>query len=263
MPYFIGHAEQMDPLDLSVIIITKNEAHNVVKCLSSVAFAQEIIVFDCGSTDGTQALCRQFTPLVFETDWPGDGPQKNRALSKATCQWVLCLDADEQISKQLADEIKSILPRDHADAYTLPFISSYLGKPIRFGDWRNEKHCRLFKREHGQFSPDKVHCHLQVRGKVGQLKHPVYHAPFVHLEGLLDKMNLYSTQSAQHRFERGKKADLLTAFTHSFWTFFRGYFLKLGFLDGKEGLLLAISNAQGTFYRYLKLFYLNRHASRA
>lgn len=243
---------------LSVIIVTKNEAHNIKACLESVKFADEIIVYDCGSTDGTPDLCRQYTNKVVVTDWPGDGPQKNRALSDATKDWVLCLDADERITPALAEHLKQTIANTSHRGFIIPFQSTYCGKPIRFGDWRGEKHLRLFKRGFGQFSDHVVHCHTQVEGSIGTLNHKIIHHPFHNFEALIHKMNDYSTQSAIRKFKQGKRASLWTALSHGIWTFVRGYIFKLGFLDGPEGFMLALSNAQGTYYRYVKIRLLSK-----
>lgn len=244
---------------LSVIIVTKNEAHNIIDCLASVSFAAEIIVFDSGSTDNTVALCQAYDPKVKVTvtpDWPGDGPQKNRAIDSASQDWILCLDADERVSPALAKEMQACFTQTEVNAFDIPYFSSYCGKILRFGDWRNESHIRLFRRESARFSEDIVHCRLQTTGRIKKLKAPIWHHPFRDLASLLYKMNDYSTQSALAQFKAGKRASMWTALSHGMWAFFRGYCLKLGFLDGREGFLLAVSNAQGTYYRYLKLFYL-------
>lgn len=241
---------------LSVIIVTKNEAHNIQACLASVQFADEIIIFDSGSTDDTVTIASAYTPHITVTDWPGDGPQKNRALQKATGDWILCLDADERVSEALKQEILATLDDSSFDAFEIPYQSSYCGKMIRFGDWRNEKHLRLFRRNKGKFTEDIVHCHAKINGSIGLLKKPIHHHPFHSLEHLLHKLNDYSTQSALHKFKSGKKASFTTALVHAAWSFLRGYIVKYGFLDGKEGFMLALSNAQGTYYRYLKLMYL-------
>jgi len=242
---------------LSVIVVTKNEAHNISDCLQSVAFADEIIVFDSNSTDNTPEICRTYTPLVTVTpDWPGDGPQKNRALLVATGEWILCLDADERVTPALAEEIQHRIANTSHDAFSIPYQSHYCNKAIRFGDWRGESHVRLFRKARAQFSPDVVHCHLQVQGTTGTLQHAIMHYPFHHMAALLQKMNDYSTQSAQTLFAKGRKASLWTAIGRSIWTFLRGYCMKCGFLDGREGFLLAVSNAQGCYYRYVKLLYL-------
>lgn len=243
---------------LSVIVITKNEAHNIEDCLKSVDFADEIVVFDSGSTDDTVDIAKQYTSLVTVTpDWPGDGPQKNRAILKTSGEWVLCLDADERVTPLLADEIKSVLKAPGCDAYDIPYQSTYCGKKIRFGDWRGESHVRLFRKEKAKFTENIVHCHLAVNGKTGKLKHKIIHHPFHHLGAMLYKLNDYSSQSAKTLLAKGKKGSLSKALSHALWSFFKGYFLKLGFLDGREGFILAISNAEGTYYRYLKLMYLH------
>lgn len=247
---------------LTVIIITKNEAHNIADCLRSVSFADEVIVYDSGSTDKTVEICQQFNAQVTVTpDWPGDGAQKNRALAKAKGEWVLCLDADERVTPPLAKEIQEAIKQTHYCAFDIPYQSTYCRKMIRFGDWRGESHQRLFQRNKARFSEDIVHCHLQVEGKVGKLKHQIIHHPFHHLDAVLYKMNDYSSQSAKAQFQRGRRASFWTAISHSFWSFIRGYFLKLGCLDGREGFMLAMSNAQGTYYRYLKLMYLCEQSS--
>ncbi len=244
--------------NISVIIVTKNEAHNIADCIQSVNFADEIIVYDSGSSDGTPDLCRKLNAKVTITpDWPGDGPQKNRALQHATSDWILCLDADERVTLALAKEIQQIIYQTSFAAFDIPYQSTYCGKKIRFGDWRGESHIRLFQRTKAKFTEDIVHCHLEVKGKVGKLKNKILHHPFHNLGALLHKLNDYSTQSAKRLFAKGRKASLGTALSRSLWTFIRGYFLKWGFLDGKEGFLLAVSNAQGTYYRYVKLMYLS------
>lgn len=245
---------------LTAIIVTKNEEENIEDCLRSLNFVNEIIIFDSGSTDRTVSLAKQFTSKVFETDWPGDGPQKNRALYEASGEWVICLDADERISSDLQHEILTTIqnPLNTFNGFYIPFQSFYCGKAIRFGDWRGEKHLRLFKRDSGKFTEDEVHCHCKVNGLLSKLNAPIYHYPFRRLDKMLSKLNDYSSKSAQAKFTNKKKASLFTALTHGIWTFLRGYFLKLGFLDGKEGFILAVSNAEGTYYRYLKLMYLNQ-----
>ncbi len=246
---------------LSVIVITKNEAHNIKACLESVSFADQIIVYDCGSQDDTVAICKSYTEHVVETDWPGDGPQKNRALNDATGDWVLCLDADERVTPDLAQEIQTKIGSHQANGFIIPFQSTYCGKAIKYGDWHGEKHLRLFKRAKGGFSDHVVHCHTTVEGNIEQMKHKIIHHPFQNLDAMLHKLNDYSTGSALRKFKQGKKASLWTAVSHGLWTFIRGYVLKRGCLDGKEGFMLAMSNAQGTYYRYLKLMLLTKQGS--
>jgi glycosyltransferase involved in cell wall biosynthesis len=209
-------------------------------------------------------ICRTFTDRVYETDWPGFGIQKNRALSHARCDWVLSLDADERVTPALAGEIRERLLHNQtsANGLTIPFQSSYLGRTMRHGDWRNERHLRLFRRSAGRFSDDPVHERLIVDGEIGTLENPILHYSFASLEEVLDKVNRYSTAGAERRFASGKRSSLLKALSHATWTFFRGYVLKAGFLDGREGFLLAVSNAEGSYYTYLKLLYMFEDANR-
>lgn len=243
---------------ISVIIITKNEASRIEACLRSVAWADEIIVLDSGSTDNTVELCKDYTDRIFITDWPGFGPQKNRALEKATGDWVLSIDADEQVSNTLHHEIYSLLQSNPSfTAYAIPRLSSYLGKTLRHGDWKNDYCVRLFRRNEAHFTNDSVHEKLQVtNGKTGKLKNPLHHETFISLEQVLEKINSYSTLSAKAKHIKGQRSTLLKAVGRGFWTFFRCYILKCGFLDGREGFMLAVSNAEGTYYRYLKIMYL-------
>lgn len=243
---------------LSVIIITKNEAHDIKACLESVKWADEILVLDSGSTDDTVAICREYTDKVFITDWPGYGPQKNRALSYATGDWVLSLDADEQLSSALQIEIKALVAKEGVGelAYSIPRLSTYCGKIIRYGDWRKDNCLRLFRRGHAKFQEVQVHESLEVEGRVGRLSGHLLHATFKDLEEMLHKLNQFSSLSAKMRQEQGRNASLWTAILHGLWTFIRGYFLRFGFLDGREGFVLAVSNAEGSYYRYLKLMYL-------
>ncbi len=246
---------------ISVILITKNEAHDLPECLASVSWADEIIICDSGSTDATLDIARQHTSHVFSTDWPGFGPQKNRALSKATGDWVLSIDADERVSAKLRDEIKAVINQKNAnDAYSIPRHSLYCGHKIRFGDWRGDRVTRLFRREKAQFTNALVHESLQVNGITGSLKSPLIHQAFKDFNEVLAKMDQYSTLGAQNHFASGKSASFYKAITHSLWTFIRGYFIRLGFLDGKAGFQLALSNAEGCYYRYLKLISLYKNS---
>jgi glycosyltransferase involved in cell wall biosynthesis len=244
---------------LSIIIITKNEAKNIVACLESVKFADEIIVLDSGSTDDTIALCKQYTSKVYEVDWPGFGIQKNRALDKAQGDWVLSIDADERVDQKLKEEILHIISENNLNfaGYTIPRITSYCHKFIRYGDWKNDCYLRLFRRPQGRFNNVSVHEKVIIDGKAGRLKTPLIHYSYSNLEEVLNKMNHYTTLSALERYQKGQKATLTQALLRSTWSFIRSYFLKLGFLDGKKGLMLAISIAQGCYYRYTKLMLLH------
>lgn len=242
---------------LSVIIITKNEATHIGRCLSSVSWADEIIVFDSGSTDATVTICESFGAHVYITDWPGFGPQKQRALDKATQTWVLSLDADEYIDDQLKAAIESAISADNADGYQIPRLSSYCGRNIHHAGWWPDYVLRLFKRNKGRFTEDVVHETIQVSGKILKLSVPLMHEAFVDPDEVLSKINHYSSLGADKLYSQGKTSNIVLAISKGIWTFFRCYFVQAAFLDGPEGLMLAISNAEGTYYKYLKLRQLN------
>ena len=239
--------------ELSVIIITKNEGLNIRACLESVAWADEIIVVDSGSQDNTVAICREFTPNVYSHDWPGFGAQKNRALDYASKNWVLSLDADERVSPELRAEIQFVIRERREDAYEIPRLSSFCGHYIYHSGWRPDYVTRLFKRAAGKFSDDLVHERVIVNGSTGKLRQSILHESFRNADELLDKINHYSTASALMLHRKGRTSTLKMAIAHALWAFVRTYILRAGFLDGREGFMLSVSTAEGTYYRYVKL----------
>lgn len=243
---------------LSVIVIVKNEAEHIGRCLQSVAWADEIVVLDSGSTDDTVAICRGFTDKVFQTDWPGFGPQKQRALDKAQGDWVLSIDADEVVTAELKAAIEAAIASGDRDGYQINRLSSYLGKDMRHGGWWPDYVLRLFRREKGRFSDSLVHEQIHVAGTVGRIETPILHESFVNLEEVLHKVDGYSTLNAEMLYRRGRRSSPAIAIGKALWNFFRTYVLKLSLLDGAEGLMLAISNAEGTYYKYAKLWLLQQ-----
>ena len=256
---------------LSVILITHNEADHVVGCLASVAFADEWIVVDSGSTDATCELARGLGATVVSTgDWPGFGAQKNRALALATGRWVLSIDADERVTPELAASIQRVVAADGPTAgYEASRLSSFCGQWMRHGDWHPDRVLRLFRREAGRFSDDRVHERLIVGGPIGRLSGTLLHDSMPTLDSALDKMNRYSSGRALDKVQagsrggRGGKGGLLAAVSHALWAFLRCYVLKRGLLDGRLGFVLAVYVAEGTYYRYLKMGLLANPPRRA
>lgn len=243
---------------LSVIIITRNEAANIRACLESVAWADEIIVVDSGSDDDTVDICREFTPHVYVHDWPGFGAQKNRALGYATADWVLALDADERVTPELQADIETAIHEGRADGFEIPRLSSFCGRFMRHSGWYPDYVARLFRRGSARFSDDLVHERVLVDGSTAQLDGMLLHYAYDDMEEVLHKVNQYSSAGAQMMQQRGRQATLTGAVLRGLWSFIRTYFLRAGFLDGREGFMLAVSNAEGTYYRYLKLMLLSR-----
>lgn len=245
-------------MKLSVIIIAKNEAKHIVQCLESVAFADEFIVVDSGSTDNTVALARDFGAQVVVTDdWPGFGPQKNRALDLATGDWVLSIDADERVTPELAGEIQSVLADPKAEAYEIARLSEFCGRFIHHSGWWPDYVLRLFKRGTARFTDAAVHERVVAEGPALRLKGHFEHYPYANLDALITKSNRYSSDAAAMMYARGKRATVFSALGHGFWTFIRIYLIRRGFLDGSHGLVLAVTAAAGSFFRYAKLSFMS------
>lgn len=247
-------------MSISIIIITKNAGATLRRCLESVAWADEVVVIDSGSSDNTLDICRELGAKVSVTDdWPGFGPQKNRALDAASGDWLLNIDADEWVTPELAGEIRAAAAGEGAaSAYALPRRSSFCGRYMKHSGWWPDYVVRLFRNGAARFSDDQAHERLIVNGATYKLKNPLMHEAISDLDQMVAKMNLYSTASARGLHARGRRASLGKALLHGGWAFFRTYVLRLGFLDGREGLMLAIANAEGSYYRYVKLMLLER-----
>ncbi len=243
---------------LSIIVITKNESQHIDRCLKSVSWADEIIIFDSGSTDNTVEIFKKYTTHVYETDWPGFGHQKQRALDKTTGDWVLSIDADEKVSEKLRTEIQLAMQQSDIYGFEIPRLSSYCGKQIKHGGWWPDYVLRLFQKKHGKFSNSLVHERVIVNAKITRMVNPLLHESYVSLEEVLSKTNSYSTLGAKMLFEKGEDSSFSKAILRAIWTFFRTYIIKTSFLDGEQGFMLAISNAEGTYYKYAKLHMLNQ-----
>ncbi len=253
----------MPDIALSVTLITRNESRHIADCLKSVAFADEWVVVDSGSTDNTREIAQSMGARVLTTDdWPGFGVQKARALAQARGRWVLSLDADERVSDELAANIRRVVAagEEGASGYELSRISRFCGQWMRHGDWNPDRVLRLFRRERGRFSDDLVHERLLVDGSVERLAGDLLHDTMPTLDDALDKLNRYSSGRALDKVAAGKGGGLASALGHGLWAFIRCYGFKRGFLDGRLGFVLAVYQAESTYYRYLKMDLLRRQA---
>ncbi len=243
---------------LSVILIVKNEANNIRECLQSVAWADEIIVVDSGSTDETCSFARELGAHVHvHADWPGFGPQKNRALDYASRDWVFSIDADERVTPELRTELEQAMRTGKADGYYCPRLSQFCGKFVHHSGWYPDYVLRLFKRGAGKFSESLVHENVLLAGKAGKLKNPLLHYSYLTAEDVERKVERYSTAAAQQMFQSGKRSSMGGAVLRGGWAFVRTYLLRLGVLDGSAGLNIARMNARTTFLKYQKLAVLN------
>jgi glycosyltransferase involved in cell wall biosynthesis len=246
-------------MKLSVVIITKNEADNIQACLDSVKFANEWIIVDSGSSDATVAIAQEAGATVIQTeDWPGFGPQKNRALEAARGEWILSLDADERIPEALRDEILAAIATGTHSSYALPRLSSFCGHFIHHAGWYPDYIVRLFRRDCASFSSDLVHESVKVQqGSTGRLQTAMLHYSYPDDETYLRKLQQYSSLGAQQAYAAGKRASLGTAILHACSSFLRSYIFRRGILDGKAGLMVALSSAESTYHKYFKLMLLS------
>ena len=250
------------PDTLTIVIVAKNEARNIRDCVASASFADEVLVLDSNSTDDTVALAEEAGARVVRTDWPGYGPQVARGFSLATGQWVLSLDADERISVELRDEVLEAIRAATRDGYRIPRLSEFCGKFIRHSGWRPDYTLRLGRRAVSGFTDHFLHAHMTVAGSVGDLKSSIIHYSYPDVHDVLEKLDRYSSGHARDMLARSKPASVPRAVLHGFFAFLRTYVLRLGFLDGAHGLMLAIYNAEYTYYKYIKLMFLQSPARR-
>lgn len=238
---------------LSVVLITKNEAANIRPCLESVAFADEIVVVDSGSSDETANIARAMGAKVYEHDWPGFGPQKNRALDYATSEWIFSIDADERVTPELRAELEQAMREAKADGYFCPRLSQFCGTYIHHGGWYPDYVLRLFRRGRGRFSDSLVHESVLLDGSSAKLKNPLLHYSYLTMDDVERKVEHYSTAAARQMFQKGKRTTLAGAAASAGWAFLRTYIFRLGVLDGAAGWQIAVMNMRTTWLKYRKL----------
>jgi len=244
---------------LSVTIITKNEAAHIEAALESVAWADERIVVDSGSTDDTVAIARRHADRVVVREWPGYSEQKNHAAGLARNDWILSLDADERVTPELAREIQDLLASDpRAPGYRTPRVTWYLGRWIRSTDWYPDYQLRLYDRRHGHWPPRRVHESVRIDSVPGRLRHELQHFAYRDLAHHLATMDRYTTLAAEQMLEEGRRASPLAIALHPPVAFLRNYVLRLGFRDGTTGLIVSALNAYYVFLKLAKLWTLRR-----
>lgn len=247
-------------MSLSVILITKNEAGNIRECLTSVSWADEIIVVDSGSTDGTPQIAQEMGAKVYSHDWPGFGPQKNRALSYASKDWVFSIDADERVTPEQRAELESAMQQGTADGYFCPRLSQFCGTFIHHSGWYPDYVLRLFKRGKGRFSDSLVHESIILEGRSAKLKIALLHYSYLTMADVERKVEHYSDAAARQMFQAGKRTNRIRAISSGTWAFIRTYVVRLGVLDGSAGFQIALMNMRTTYLKYCKLIAL--HESR-
>jgi len=243
-------------MNISVYIIAFNEADKIHDCISSVLWADEIILVDSNSTDGTTEIAQELGAKVFHIPFEGYGALRNHAITLCSGDWIFSVDSDERCTTEVRDEILELTKNSLLDIYLVPRKNFFMGKWIKHSGWYpNYRQPQLFKNGKMEYTMEPVHEGFVSKSnkKIGHLKNYIWQYPFKDTEELIYKANRYSSLGVLKLKERGKSGGIFKAFLHGSWSFFKHYILKLGFLDGGPGFVIAFGNFEGTFYRYVKL----------
>lgn len=249
---------------LSGFIICHNEAHQIRRALSSLSFCDEIIVVDSGSTDGTLDIVREFTDKIYHRDWTGFLDQKSFALNLCSNKWVLNIDSDEEVSKELKEEIlaKVLEDDEQISGYEINRVVFHLGKWFRKGGWYPEYRLRLFRKEAATWGGEDPHEKVLVAGKTEKLIGELLHYSFKDLRDHVQRLEKYAYTSATNSFIKGKRSSLFSSILRAKARFFKIYLLKKGFLEGKEGFVIAALESFYVFLKYLYLWDLGREKTK-
>ena len=251
-------------MTISVYIIAYNESEKIRDCINSVLWADEIIVADSHSTDGTSEIAKELGAKVIHIPFNGYGDLRNQAIAHCSCDWIFSLDSDERCTAKVRDEILIIVNNAIFDIYRVPRKNYFMGKWIKYSGWYpNFRQPQLFKKNKMSYSLDSVHEGFinNSNKEIGCIKNFIWQYPFKNMEEVLYKTNRYSSLGVKKLQDKGETGSILKAFLHGLWSFTKHYFFKLGFLDGGPGFVIAFSNFEGTFYRYIKLMEAQKHWS--
>ncbi len=243
-------------MNVSIVLIVKNEENRLKDCLESLSWATEIVIVDSGSTDATLTLAKEYTDKIYiNTDWPGFGKQRQLAQQYATCEWVLAIDADEVVTPELAQDVLAAVKRnDQTAVYAINRKNWAFGAFIRYSGWNPDRVCRLYPRKKTTYCDSLVHESLIVEGfKVKRLKGRLLHYTYDNLYDYNRKVSGYLKSWADQR-EGKRKSNVMIALLHGFFAFLRMYILRLGFLDGRHGFILAFLTGYTTSLKYFDLW---------
>jgi glycosyltransferase involved in cell wall biosynthesis len=247
---------------ISATIITYNEEHNVREALESLSWADEIVVVDSGSSDATLEICRDFTDKIFHRGWTGYVDQKNFAVDQASHDWIFSLDADERSSPELSSEIKELARRGFGSpGYRIPRVAFFMGRWIRHGDWYPDFQLRLFDRRCGTWEGGRVHESVRMKEKPDLLRGEIQHYTYRNLSDYLRRLETYSNLAAFDYRQKGKRASPFGLLGNPTAAFVRSYIGKRGFLDGIPGFAVAVMGAVSVFFKYAKLYELQKRKS--
>lgn len=248
----------MRKIPVSVVIIAKNEEHNLHSCLKSARnFHETVVLVDSSSTDNTLSIAQDMADKVDVSDFDGFGPLKNRAVKMATLDWVFVLDADERITPKLEEEIRTRLSKVSESlpaGFSVPRTNRFLGRWITHGGWYPDRTIRLFNKQRGQFNQAEVHESVQLDSKPDILHFPMLHNPYPRLDDYMIKFNRYSRLSAEKMFAQGKRAGVLDLSLRPLFHLFRTLILKRAYMDGAAGIAVSWLTCMSVFFKYLRLY---------
>jgi len=243
-------------MKISACIIAFNEVDKIRDCINSVLWADEIILADSFSTDGTSEIAESLGVKVVHIEFDGYGNLRNQAITHCTGDWIFSIDSDERCTEEVRDEILLLIKDAPLEIYKVPRKNYFMGKWIKHSGWYpNYRQPQLFKAGKMSYDTKPVHEGFvnHSNKKIGEIKNEIWQFPFKNTEEVIYKANRYSTLGALKLKDKGEIGSVLKAFLHGLWSFIKHYFLKLGFLDGGAGFVIAFGNFEGTFYRYIKL----------
>ncbi len=244
-------------MKIAAVIITRNEERNIVRCLESVRFCDEIVVVDSGSSDSTCTLAARFTNKIFDRQWSNYADQRNFANQQVESDWVLSVDADEVVSDELRDELLSFKQKaPDGQAYTIPRKTFHFSRWIRYGGWYPNRLTRFFKKDAGQWKGDELHEYWEPLGALGDLSGHLLHYSFDDLADQVERNNRYSSLGAEKLRKQGKRFSFFRLTVKTMSKFIETYFLKRGFLDGYPGFIISVSAAYSVFLKWAKLWEL-------
>lgn len=249
--------------NISAVVITYNEERNIVDCLESIKWINEIVIVDANSQDKTAEVCRKFTNKIFQRPWPGFGLQKNFGIEQTTSDWILIVDADERVPVALRDDIlEAIRQPGNNIGYHIPRRNFWYGKWIRWAGMYPDYQLRLFKKSAGRYNDVAVHENLILNGLKGYLKNPMDHITERRLSDHMKKFMQYTTLAAEEKAKRQRKASILDLALNHVVTFIKSYFIRQGFRDGIHGLIVSVLAGMYTFVKYAKLWEMHESKDR-
>lgn len=245
-------------MKISAVVITKNEELNIKECLETLKWADEIVIIDSNSTDNTKEIAALFTDKIFLIDSDVFSEKRIMSFEKCSNDWILFLDADERLTPELQEEIKSFEPAENTYGYRINRRNYYFGQWLKHSGVYPDKHIRLFNKQFANITPRIIHEGVEINGKVGYLTGEMIHYSFRDMTHMMDKINLYSTLEAREKLENNKQISKLGVFTHAFSTFLRVYISRKGFKDGSGGFFISFCYSMVSFLSLLKLLKLQK-----